>query len=289
MNSLIQTVDCIHWSHTLEGVRLIHEIETEPKLEFGVKFFDSLLEAWRKAAKLSVRASLPHAVDFCVRHEIAHLNLGHLKLLEDQSTFNLISKRCHSYEAYDEFPRIERGMIERCLELQADHEAIDEMVGSFLLNGDWVTLRVKIVSIAAVMVLIETVDAINPAASISHPKAATRIFQCLGHMSELWAISASLKADALLPSEEIIQQFSKEVVLPAYHDAVKLAQSTGAQEIVADLGEPADFFGDIARAKLGQLGELKTVGAREWAELKGANELLLPLVVKFQSQQSSLD
>ena len=182
-------------------------------------------------------------------------------------------------------PRVLWDKVERCLELQADHEALEEMLGN-MDDVDWSELRITIASIAAVMVLIEKADADNPNTSETHPKAATRIFQLLGHMNDMWSIGASLNADDL-PDAERIQAFAKEVILPAYFDAVEMARSGGATSFVDDLGDPEVFFADITHAKLGNWDQLQTVGAKEWAELKDANEQILPLVYKFQAENNT--
>jgi hypothetical protein len=151
----------------------------------------------------------------------------------------------------------------------------------------WDIIRARTAAISAVMVLIEREDGKRDHELSTHPKAATRIFQLLGHVTEMWTLPAHMKAQQSgdnqidpqdLPSDEEIQAFSKEVVLPAYWDAVALAETADAESIIADLGSPEDFFADITRAKLGQWDELVTVGAREWAELKDVNDLILPLL-----------
>lgn len=171
------------------------------------------------------------------------------------------------------------------MELQADHEALEEMLGN-MDEADWGELRVTIASIASVMVLIENIDSDNPNLSETHPKAATRIFQLLGHVGEMWSIGTSLNADDL-PDSERIQEFAKEVILPAYYDAVEMAKSAEATNLIHDLCDPEMFFADIAHAKLGYWDQLQTVGAKEWAELKDANEQILPLVHKFQVENKT--
>jgi hypothetical protein len=218
-------------------------------------------------------------------HERAHLELGHFSILEGIPTFNLISKSGKSQVQDPDLPRVLWDKVERCLELQADHEALEEMLGNMGEVG-LAELRVTIASIAAVMVLIEKADADNPNPSETHPKAATRIFQLLGHVNDMWSIGASLNSDNF-PDAERIQAFAKEVILPAYFDAVEMAKSGGATSFVDDLGDPEVFFADIAHAKLGHWDQLQTVGAKEWAELKDANEQILPLVYKFQAENNT--
>lgn len=171
------------------------------------------------------------------------------------------------------------------MELQADHEALEKMLGN-MGEVDWAELRITVASIVAVMVMIEKADAENPNPSETHPKAATRIFQLLGHVNDMWSIGAALNADDL-PDAERIQAFAKEVILPAYFGAVEMARSSQATSFINDLGDPEIFFADIAHAKLGDWDQLQTVGAKEWAELKDANEQILPLVYRFQAENNT--
>ncbi|MFY0620875.1 MAG: hypothetical protein JXQ89_04185 [Pelagimonas sp.] len=134
--------------------------------------------------------------------------------------------------------------------------------------------------------MIDELDSDNLNPSETHPKAATRVFQLLGHVGDMWSIGASLNADNL-PDAECTQEFAKEVILPAYFDAVEMAKSAEAENLILDLCDPEVFFADIAHAKLGRWGQLQTVGAKEWSELKGANERILPLVYKFQTENKT--
>lgn len=134
--------------------------------------------------------------------------------------------------------------------------------------------------------LIEEIDSGNPNPGETHPKAATRIFQLLGHVGEMWSIGVSLNAGNL-PDAERIQEFAKGVILPAYFDAVEMSKSAKATSLTHDLGDPEIFFADIVHAKLGHWDQLQTVGAKEWAELKDANEQILPLVHKFQAENNT--
>lgn len=219
-------------------------------------------------------------------HERAHVELGHFAILEGVPTFNLISKSGKSQVQETDLPRDLWDKVERCLELQADHEALEEMLG-VMEAVDWAELRVTIASIASVMVFIERADAGNPTnPSETHPKAATRIFQLLGHVNDMWSIGAALNADDL-PDAGRIQAFAKEVILPAYFDAVEMAKSAEATSFIDDLGDPKIFFADTAHAKLGNWDQLQTVGAKEWAVLKDANEQILPLVYKFQAENNT--
>jgi hypothetical protein len=173
--------------------------------------------------------------------------------------------------------------ITPCLELQADHEALEMMLDDYSM-AKWNDIRMQAASIAAVIVLIERADAESGIEQRTHPEAATRIFQLLGHLVEMWSIPAHAKAKARgelsvreddLPSEDEKQAFGKEVILPIFWDAVALAEAANAKSIISDLGSLEDFFADIGRAKLGQWDQLVTVGAMEWAKLKKVNASVL--------------
>ncbi|APX17045.1 hypothetical protein BWR17_15200 [Phaeobacter inhibens] len=168
-----------------------------------------------------------------------------------------------------------------CLELQADHEASELLLGIYSIDA-WKELCEKVLAISGTMMLIELEDVKNGAEGRTHPKAATRIFQLLGHLSEMPLIRAQLNQDAsLIPHEEELQAFAHEVTIPCFFDAIQLAQAAGAVSIANDLGSPENFFKDLEIAKLGDPSryvELKTEGAREWAKLWPCNEALKPIL-----------
>ncbi|SNZ07419.1 hypothetical protein [Cohaesibacter gelatinilyticus] len=229
-----------------------------------------------------VRACL----DWVILHELQHWKLGHFELLNGVPTLHLISRSKRSSNPINSMPKELWHKVEPCLELQADHDAIDFMLDRYSTDG-WQGIRTKATSIAAAMVLIEKIDTENGIKHSTHPKAATRIFQLLGHLTEMWSIPAHIIArnrnlkevsEGDLPSKEEQQAFGKEVILPAFWDAVALAEIADAKTIVADLGSPEDFFADISCAKLGRLTDLQTTGAKEWADLKNTNAAILNLL-----------
>lgn len=217
-----------------------------------------------------------NALEWLILHELHHAALGHFELQDGVPVLHLVSRATVPVCPLVGIPETEWPDVSPCLELQADHEAIEMVLGGFDVS-DWSGLRVLAASISAVMVLIEKADEALDGQHSTHPKAATRIFQLLGHISEMWAIKHQLSGQEL-PSDDQIQSFSKDVILPAYFDAVALAKAAEATNIAADLGEVDVFFADIARAKLGDWGALQTVGVKEWARLKPLNEKLLPML-----------
>ena len=265
-------------SRQVQGILLI---------EFSNFFFAELIRVSRKHSRSHRQlVNVKYGIDWVVAHEVQHASLGHFELQEGLPIFHLIARTAVSELRDLNLCQFSWNKAARCLELQADHNALELMLGAYS-SERWNELREKIASISVVMVLIELADVENNIRHSTHPKAATRIFQLLGHVTEMWSIPAHTKAkkegDKViypddLPSEEEKQAFSREVILPAYWDAVALAKSADARGIIADLGSPEDFFADIARAKLGQWRDLATVGAKEWGELKDVNDQILPLL-----------
>jgi len=226
------------------------------------------------------------ALEWLILHELHHADLGHFEILDGRPVLNLVTRGSASPRALKTIPRWDWPKVSPCLELQADHDALEMMLGDYSAS-DWASVRTQATSIAAIMVLIEKAGSGNGDKPSTHPHAATRIFQLLGHVAEMWSIPAFAKAKARceetirgedLPPQVEVQAFTSEVVLPVFWDAVALAKAADAKSIIADLGSPEDFFADIGRAKLGQWADLVTVGAKEWATLKEANEVILPLL-----------
>jgi hypothetical protein len=237
----------------------------------------------------SATPDLDCALEWLILHEFHHATLSHFELMRGTPFLHLVSRSKREAIPLDDLPKNMHDKIASCLELQADHEALEMMLDDYAVS-EWDEMRMQAASIAAVMVLVEKADAENAIEHSTHPKAATRIFQILGHVAEMWSIPAHAKAKARgeetirdedLPSENELHAFSKEVILPAFWDAVALAKAAGAESLIADLGSPEDFFADIGRAKLGQWDELVTAGAKEWAELKDMNSIILKILEKF--------
>ncbi|GAA6176975.1 hypothetical protein [Sulfitobacter pacificus] len=190
----------------------------------------------------------------------------------------------------DQVDEEDRAKVEPWLELQADHDAIELVLDAYSAD-EWQSLRARIICVAAMMMLIEREDAaLSGKPSGSHPKAATRIFQLLGHVMIMPLIPAQQIAiangyDAIdpndLPSDEEQSAFNHEVFIPAFFDAVNLARISGASSIRDDLGDYEDFFADVQIAQSGDVStfsDLKTVGAREWANLVLFNDTVKTLL-----------
>ena len=225
-------------------------------------------------------------------HEMQHYSLGHfaftgrhyLTETDRAHDFALVSRAPFKPTVFDQIPAKDHDKIEPCLELQADHDAIELVLDAYSPE-EWPSLRHRALAISAIMMLIEKADAKRGDKPSSHPKAATRIFQLLGHLidmpfirSQIAATNPDLGLDPSLTSDDEIAAFNQEVVLAAFHDAVVLAHIADAPRIVDDLGDVSAFFTDVGNAKLGDtrgIEKFKTVGAKQWHSLFGTNTLIV--------------
>ena len=231
-----------------------------------------------------------------VLHELQHYDLGHFDIIgrgfisetERGKSFALVSHSPSQSPLLEGLSEADQSKVEPCLELQADHEAIELVLDAYSTD-EWPSLRARIASISSMMMLIEREDAKMSMEHSSHPKAATRIFQLLGHVTEMPLIPAQRKAimsgaDAInpvdLPSDDEQSAFNRQVVIPAFFDAVNLARIAGSDSIRSDLGDAEHFFRDVQIAKSNDpsmFNDLKTIGAKQWAELVLVNEQIMQL------------
>lgn len=216
-------------------------------------------------------------ISWLILHELQHIELGHFAFAD---SFGIAQRRKPKRQPIDAIPQQLHSRVLPSLELQADHDATELLLGAYSTVG-WEELRQNVLAISAMMILIEIEEAKLDDDFQTHPKAATRIFQLLCHFAELPLIAAQLADDpSLLPDANEVESFGREVTLPCYFDAVEIATNAGAQSIQADLGNPIDFFKDMEFVKLGhpsRYSELTTQGAKEWAQLWECSELLKPL------------
>lgn len=264
---------------------------------------DSASQIWSKLSEMDFSATkclfrkkeyfLKEICNWIILHEISHLELGHFELLgrdeiskvDDAGSFGLLVRDESVSSPLPELADIDYQLLERCLEMQADHEATDILLNECsLINID--ELRLRIAAASAIMILIDVEDIKRNSKQTSHPKAATRIFQMLGHVCELPLIpvqAAALESgqtvdvDAI-PSEQDQQAFVKQVAIPAFYDAIELAKAADAQYIVDQLGDLSAFFDDVYLAKTNSdkgVDQFKTQGAKEWCQLKPLNERVL--------------
>lgn len=247
------------------------------RVSIGVgRQIDELLN--RAINQSSKERTMHNMIGFVVLHELAHIALGHF---EFTNRFGIAHRSTDNQVSFDVKPYDKCLLVPKCLEMQADHEALEELLGTYK-EGSAYDVREVASAICGMMVLIELEDTKNGAQGRTHPRAATRIFQLLGHVAEMPLVRAQVHHDtSLIPTGEELQAFARDVTIPCFFDAIQLAQAAGAASIADDLGSPEDFFKDLEITKLSdpsRYADLKTQGAREWAKLWPCNEALKPIL-----------
>lgn len=275
------------------------------KVIISTGILDALTDLWRRSMSYSTNLSNDGPLNsdiidqnigassmWLILHELHHYELGHFKILDTEyisktsngPEFGLVSR---AEKPLSPLTDIDRIYLQQCLELQADHEAIDMLLESYSTD-EWKELRQRIACISAMMVLIDVEDTKRNLKQSSHPKSATRIFQLLGHVSEMPLVPAQAKAieddqsidHKQIPSEKEEQAFVKKIAIPAFYDAIALANAAGAKHIIDELGDLPAFFEDVYLAKTSSdagVDQFKTQGAKEWCQLKPINERILKL------------
>jgi hypothetical protein len=271
---------------------------------------DRLTDAWNAAMEYSGQSSDPHflnvgdvdeaierSMHWLMLHELHHFQMGHFKLKggmglveTSQSVAYSLASRSESDtpSLIEALPPEERKPAERCLELQADHDTIDMMLDGYS-NTNWPELRFLAACNFMIMILIEQEEQIAKSnLTRTHPKAATRIFQLLGHLASMYLIPAKIKAQEKglaridpndLPPDEEIAAFQTEVVYPAFADAALIAKANSADAIVRELGDFTDLIADIGALQIPSDNvALKTEGAIEYAELEALNFKLMQML-----------
>jgi hypothetical protein len=249
---------------------------------------------------MDVDVYINDALDWLMLHELHHSQMGHLKYIGSARLFEAavpsrlaaLSRATIIKNApIDTLPADEKRLTHYCLELQADDDSTDMMLGGFDENY-WPEQRRMGLAIFSVMVLIEREDRLSGSLSDTHPKSATRIFQLIGHLAELWHVHirqtglaqglTTLETSALKEEHTAAYRaFIKNVVMPVVHDAPILAAVLGEERIVDELGDPLQFIEDINKAKNDQWSkatDFQTVGAQQWAELVGFNSKLMKVL-----------
>ncbi len=241
----------------------------------------------------SVDEMIHNSLTWLLLHELLHYDLGHFELTgkrglseaKDANMFGVASRASATVpQALKGIPPEDLPKVEPCLEMQADADASEMVLDAYSPEG-WDIIRARTAAISGMMMLIEREDAKRGHELSSHPKAATRIYQLLGHVMEMPLIEARLAEqhpelgiEPTIPSDEEQSAFNRRVSIPAFLDAAELARIAEADTIREDLGDPAEFFGDIQIAKLADPKDfhaITTQGGMQWAELVALNTLLL--------------
>lgn len=234
------------------------------------------------------------SLEWFLLHELMHAQLGHLPLLGVAALVEIddgseeISTNTDRIRLEDHLLPKDMPKIRRCLELQADNEASDVMLGAFR-NADWNEIRRTAAAIFAVMALIERENARRGAPGKTHPRASTRFFVLVAQLFQFWLYKdAQLEADgdqswvrtAERPHTQDFRRYAKEVLEPVIDDAVKIALWAGAETFVADIRDRGNIFLDVYDAQFAPdllEAEFRTAAAREWRELLPVNERIMAI------------
>lgn len=242
-----------------------------------------------------------HVVDMALRwlmqHELNHVAVGHFKLSAGAgiveggglTQFALANQKHRPASPLDQLNATDRKMSPLCLELQADHDATEIVLGAYF-NENYELFRYYAICIALVIFVIERIDREQGNQEISHPKASTRLFMLLAYLVELPYIPAYKQAaqeelehmpEEYLPDEAEVQQYSKAVVGPVFAACEIIAEAVDLPNILEELGGTEAFFADIQKAVLGgqsDVAQFKTECAKQWAALKPLNDQLLKIL-----------
>ncbi len=270
-----------------------------------------LEEAW--AATLSLSKALPsgsqiellgrtdHVVDMALRwlmqHELNHVAVGHFQLTAGagiiegggDTHFALARQKHRQTSLLDALNIADKKLASLCLELQADHDATEIVLGAYF-NENHDLFRYYAICVALVIFVIERIDREQGNQESSHPRASTRLFMLLAYLAELPLIPAYKRAakegleqipEEYLPEELEVQEYSRAVVGPVFAACQIIADAIELPNILEELGGTEAFFADIQKALMdghGEVEDFKTECAQQWAELKPLNNRLLEML-----------
>ena len=229
-------------------------------------------------------------------HELMHLRLGHFDLApesckpESQAAwqYSLVGRRTRTPALLRSLSLQEQEFVSPCLELQADHEAIDIMLDVY---GDdrWEELRVRAACIYAVMALIEREDRGWETPGGTHPQSSTRFFMMIGHLFQMWShrdaeleasdVGSRLRSGKKL-SPEAFQDYAGAVLSPSINDAIILAATAKANSFLQDVGGESALLQDLWTVQYAEelsAETLKSDAAKEWLRLTPINDKIMAL------------
>ncbi|SFA88979.1 hypothetical protein SAMN05421688_1508 [Poseidonocella pacifica] len=280
-------------------------------IEASNSVVERLAAVWEKVNALS--SDLPaehqlqllgdpdHVVDMALRwlmqHELNHAAVGHFKLTDGaalvegggEKAFSAATRRSRKPSPLEALPETDQKLASLCLELQADHDATEIVLGAYSAENHTL-FRYYAICIALVIFVIEQVDRENAREEITHPKASTRLFQLLAYLVELPYIPAYKRAYAegltempedYLPPRDELERYSADVFAPVFAACEIMAEAIELPGIINELGGVEAFFADINRAVFeghDSIDAFVTPCAVQWASLKPLNERLLKML-----------
>lgn len=235
--------------------------------------------------------ALEIALQWLMMHELHHFQMKHLELvgsagLAETSAavgLGLTKREASKPSLFLKLQAPHRTRARPCMELQADQDSTEIVLGAYHRES-WELIRFFAACISMVMVLVEREEQrLSGSVGDTHPRAATRIFQLLGYVAEMWTEPARKRSmlegheginPNYLPSENEALDFQDQVVARIYDDARLIAIAAKAETITSDLADRDAFLGDletIFTSKGYEIEMFATAGAREWCELQKTN------------------
>lgn len=239
-----------------------------------------------------------HAVEisfsWLLQHELNHHAIGHFEVTEGASLsegksaqgLGIVRRSGKIKSAMDTLSEHERADMHLCLELQADHDATEIVLGAYA-SDNWPLVRYYANCILVVVFIIEAEERNSTSPLRCHPYASTRLFMLIAHLVELPMIPGIKRAHAegldhlpqkYLPTADVLVGYRSEVVNPVMAASQIIAEACGIPEAWKELGTPVAFFEDIDAIMIdgaSEIEEFTTLGAKQWAELKPRNAELL--------------
>ncbi len=236
------------------------------------------------------------SLSWLVLHELMHVRLGHLELLnvaalvetepvtsEETSSSNNLLKLLQ-----EKLSTTEQKLIRPCLELQADNEATEIMFGVYA-ESEWGRFRIEAAAVFVVMALMEKAETKTVSKERTYPKVASRFFTLFAQLFQYYLYEdAELKTgdgESFVRSnssnkDEKFSRYMKYVLAHIISDVVQIAMWAEAKTFLIDMGEGSALFRDIHEVQYApdlQLANLQTAAAREWRQLMPINEIIMEL------------
>ena len=230
-----------------------------------------------------------------ILHELMHVRLGHLELLDVTSLAEVepaseTSKSRLAQNLAEHFSEDELKLVRPCLELQADNDATEILFGAYD-EGKWDQFRIEAAAIFVVMALMERAESALdiPEEERTYPKVGTRFFTLFAQLFQYWLYGdAELEAGdresflrtAREPQGEDFERYAKTVLALTISDAIQIAASADVTSFLDDIGAGQGFFEDIYNIQYAENleeADLQTEAAKQWRELLPINERFMGL------------
>lgn len=228
-------------------------------------------------------------------HELMHVRLGHLELLDVASLAEIepaseTSKSRLAQNLAENFSGDELKLVRPCLELQADNDATEILFGAYD-EGKWDQFRIEAAAIFVVMALMERAElALDiPEDQRTYPKVGTRFFTLFAQLFQYWLYGdAELEAgdgESFVRTTreskgEDFERYAKTVLALTISDAIQIAASAGVNSFLNDIGAGRGFFEDIYKIQYADNlaeADLQTEAAKQWRQLLPVNEKFMKM------------